>query len=212
VSTTTATVPRPTGSALIGGVLWLLLPAAAWWSSGDEPGHSSGLARVAVVASFWIFGVLAPALLVAAVTTLRPALVGTGRLGRTGVVVAAVGYGAMAIGNGIETASITLGGGEVDFGHATFLVGFLVSVVGGILTGFVVFRRRRDSRSRAGALLLALALPLGFGIALLGMALLPANDAGFWAAISVPTGLAWVLLGRSISSSPAPEPAPARIG
>jgi peptidoglycan/LPS O-acetylase OafA/YrhL len=113
----------------------------------------------------------------------------------------------MALGNGIEVASMTAGGGEVALGHALFLIGFLVSVIGSLLVGIVVFRRRRDALSRAAALLLALALPLGIGIAVLGSAIAPESDAGFWAAISVPTGIAWVLLGRSLSAR-----RPAQVG
>jgi hypothetical protein len=196
VSTTPA--PRATGLAMLGGALWTLLPVA-WWVASPDDSDYTGISQVAVIASFWIFLVLAPALLAAAASTLRRALVGTGRLGLTGVVVAAVGYGAMALGNGIEVASITFGGGEVGLGHFTFLIGFLISAVGGILTGIVVFRRR-DGLSRAAALLLALAFPLGLGIGLLGSAINPNNDAWFWAAVSVPTGIAWVLLSASLRS------------
>jgi hypothetical protein len=95
---------------------------------------------------------------------------------------------------------MTAGGGEVALGHTLFLIGFLVSVIGSVLVGIVVFRRRRDALSRAAALLLALALPLGIGIGILGGAIAPGNDAAFWAAVSIPTGIAWVLLGSSLRS------------
>ena len=75
-----------------------------------------------------------------------------------------------------------------------------MSILGSVVVGIVVFRRRHDALSRAAALLLALALPLGIGIGILGSAIAPANDAAFWAAISLPTGIAWVLLGRSLSA------------
>jgi hypothetical protein len=55
-------------------------------------------------------------------------------------------------------------------------------------------------------------LPLGFGLAALGGIVSPSSDAGFWAAIALPTGIAWVLLGASLRSErrPAlPEFAPA---
>ena len=81
----------------------------------------------------------------------------------------------MALGNGIEVASMTAGGGEVSLGHALFLIGFLVSVLGSVVVGIVVFRRRHDALSRAAALLLALALPLGIGIGILGSAIAPAE-------------------------------------
>jgi hypothetical protein len=181
-------------------VLWFLLPVA-WAVAAPDSAEYTGLSSAAVLTSFWLCLVIGPALLVAGIVALRRALGGTaGRVGSTGLVVAAVGYAAMALGNGIEVASISFGGGEVALGHFTLLIGFLVAIVGGILTGIVVFRRRRDALARAGALLLAVALPVGLAIGLLGSAVDPNNDAWFWAAIASPTGAAWVLLGRSLRS------------
>jgi hypothetical protein len=198
-----STTPTPrTTAAILGGVLWTLLPLA-WAVAAPQSSEYGSLSFVAVAASFWIFLVLPPALLAAGIPALRRALGATpGRVAMTGLVVAAVGYTAMAVGNGIEVASLSFGGGEVDWGHMIFLGGFLTSVVGGILLGIVVFRRRRDALSRVSAGLLALALPLGIGIGVLGSAIAPGNDAGFWAAIAVPTGVAWILLGRSMRSVP----------
>jgi hypothetical protein len=53
---------------------------------------------------------------------------------------------------------------------------------------------------------LVLALPLGIGLGLLGTSVDPNNDAWFWAAISVPTGIAWVLLGSSLRTADRPAP------
>jgi hypothetical protein len=201
----TSPVSRAATTGLLGGVLWALLPFA-WASAHIEDVRSGSVAWFGVVAVYWIFPVLAPVLIVAGLTALRRALGdGAGRLGRTGIAVSAVGLTAMALGNGIEVASMTAGGGEVSLGHALFLIGFLVSALGSVLVGIVVFRRRPDALSRIAALLLALSLPLGTAIAVVGSAIAPHSDAGFWAAISVPTGIAWVLLGRSLSvRRPAP--------
>jgi hypothetical protein len=192
---------------MLGGALWILLPVA-WALATPEDAPYGSLSFVAVAASFWIFGVLPTALLAVSATMLRRVLAGTGRLGLTGVVLAAVGYAAMALGNGIEIGSISAGGGESGVGHTIFLIGFLISAVGGIVTGVVVFRRHRDRLARAAALLLVLALPLGIGIAVLGSALAPTDDTFFWAAIAVPTGLAWVLLGRSLRTTGAVASSP----
>lgn len=201
----TTTVSRAATTGLVGGALWALLPVA-WAVVSLDDVESGTLGWVAVAASYWIFAVLPPALIVVGLTALRRALGdGAGRVGRIGIAVAAVGLAAMALGNGIEVASMTAGGGEVALGHAIFLIGFLVSVVGAVLVGVVVFRRRRDGLSRAAGLLLALALPLGIGIGFLGSTVDPQNDAWFWAAIAVPTGIAWMLLGRSLVSTPRPE-------
>lgn len=195
--TSTTDVARRAALGGLGGALWLLLPAA--WIIAELAEQQAGiLPRVAAAVVDVVFLVLAPALIVVGVTALR-AVLGTtaGRAGRAGMLLAALGLGAMAVGNGIEVASMTMGGGEVAAGHAMFLLGFLVSIVGGVLLGTTVIRRRPGASARAGAWILVLALPLGIGVGMLASVLVPGNDAGFFAAISVPTGAAWVLLGRS---------------
>jgi hypothetical protein len=43
-------------------------------------------------------------------------------------------------------------------------------------------------------------VPLGIGLGFALTAVAPHTDLGFWAAITVPYGVAWVLLGRSLSA------------
>jgi hypothetical protein len=207
--TTTAisgtTTDRRATTGLVGGALWALLPLA-WLSVSLDDVEFGTLSWLGVIAAYWIFAVLPPVLIVVGLTALRRALGGdAGRTGRIGIPVAAVGLGAMSLGLGIEVASFTAGGGEVALGHAVFLIGFLVTVVGSVAVGIVVLRRRRDLLSRVAGLLMVLALPLGIGIGLLGSVLAPENDAAFFAAISVPTGIAWVLLGRSLTAARGPR-------
>lgn len=192
------TVSRRATLGAVGGALWLLLPAV--WAVGELDSHDYGsLAFVAVTLSYGICLVLAPALVAVGYTALRTAL-GRFRIGAAGAVVSAVGMAAMAVGNGIELASISAGGGEVALGHVIFLVGFLVALVGGVLAGIPLIRRYRDPLARSAGWLLTLALPLGIGIGYLGFVVAPDNDAGFWAAISLPTGAAWLLLGRHLTT------------
>jgi hypothetical protein len=54
---------------------------------------------------------------------------------------------------------------------------------------------------------LVAALPLGILLAVVLGAIAPGTDLGFWAAITVPYGVAWVLLGRALGSKPAGQPA-----
>jgi hypothetical protein len=198
----TTTVQRGAAAATAGGVLWALVPADfGLVNLTDSPRGT--LSFVAVAASFWIVGVLSLALLLIGLAGLRAALGGAaGRLGTTGLAVSAVGLLAMLLGNGAEVATLTFAGSESDLGHAVFLVGFLVLIVGSLLLGITVFRRRTDRLARAGGLLLAVALPLGIGLAVLGGVLSPGTDIGFWAAITVPTGVAWALLGRAMVPGP----------
>ena len=192
-------VSRRARPATVGAVLWTL-SAGVWAVSDLEDQEPGGLGFVAVAVAWWIGMVLAPLLMAVGHSALRAALgPEAGRVGRAGVVVSATGLVAMGLGIGIEVASMTVGGGEVPLGHAILLAGFLVAVVGALLTGITVLRRRRDGLSRGAGWLLVLALPLGIGIMLLGNAVAPGTDAFFWAALTVPTGLAWVLLGRSLA-------------
>jgi hypothetical protein len=196
----TTTVSRAATTGLVGGALWALLPVA--WKVADVSEFEFGtLSHAAVAASYWVFAVIAPAMVVVGLVALRRALGSdAGRVGTVGLVLSMAGVAAMSLGVGIEVASISFGGGEVAVGHALLLLGFLVHIAGSIPVGIVVFRRRRDALSRAGGLLLTLALPLGVGLGMLGSAIDPDDDAWFWAAISVPTGIAWVLLGLSLRS------------
>jgi hypothetical protein len=196
----TTTVSRAATTGLVGGALWALLPVA--WKVANVSDFDYGtLSYTAVTVSYWIFAVLPPALIVAGLVALRRSLgANAGRAGTVALVLSMAGLAAMSLGVGIEVASISIGGGEVALGHVMLLIGFLVHVAGSIALGIVVFRRRRDALSRVAGMLLTFALPLGIGIGLIGSTLDPNDDAWFWAALSVPTGIAWVLLGLSLRS------------
>lgn len=184
----------------LGGAMWAL-SSGAWAISDLGPQEFGSLRFVAVAVSWWIFMVLPPVLLVLGHVALRAALgPSVGRVGTGGLLLSALGIAAMGLGIGIEIASMSVGGGEVPAGHAVLLVGFLVAVAGALVTSITVVRKRRDGLSRAGGWLLVLAVPLGMGIGFLGSVLGPGNDAWFWAALTLPTGIAWVLLGRSLAT------------
>ena len=200
----TTTVSRAASAGLTGGVLWALFPAVSSIADGDDAEFGT-LAFAAIAASYWIFSVLPPVLIVVGLSGLRRVLgPDAGRTAVAGVVLSAVGLGAMALGMGVEVASMSVGGDEVSLGHLVLLIGFLVSVVGGIMLGIHLMRHRWDALSRAAGVLLTLALPAGIGIGVLGAAVAPAGDAWFWAAMAVPTGIAWVLLGASLRSDRRP--------
>lgn len=160
------------------------------------------LAYVATAASFWLMAVLPLLLLLVGLMGLRALLGRTyGQLGKVGVAVSFVALVLMFFGNGVELASLTFSGSESDVGHSAFLIGFLVLLVGSVLLGVALIRARRDPLSRLGGLLFVLALPLGILLAIVGDAVAPGTDIGFWAAITVPYGISWVLLGYALSSS-----------
>jgi hypothetical protein len=196
------TVSRRARLATVGAVLWTLSSGA--WAVSDMKGPEFGsLAFVAVALSWWIGMVLGPALLVVGHAALRSALgPEVGKVGVIGVALSAIGIGSMGLGIGIEVASMSVGGGEVALGHVILLGGYLVAIVGALLTGITLIRKRRDALSRAAGWLLVLALPLGIGVGLLGSVVAPENDAVFWAVLTLPTGIAWLFLGRSLSAMP----------
>lgn len=203
---TATTVRPPTRVArrarigAVGGATWALLLIAFGLVSLEETGYGS-LEFIAVASSIWLFGVLPPVLLVVGHLALRDALGRAGgRLQHVGIALAVTGLGAMTLGNGIEIASLSAGGHTVAVGHGIFLVGCLVSILGALLLGITVLRTRRDAASRAAGWLLACALPLGIGIGFLGSLVWPENDGAFFAAMTVPTGVAWLLLGVSLAS------------
>ena len=185
-------------TATVGAVLWTLSPGV-WALSEPEDQRYGTLAFAAVAVAWWICMVAAPLLIVVGHSALSAALRPvTGRLGRAGIGTAAAGLAAMGLGIGIEVASMSFGGSEVALGHAILLGGFLVALLGSLATGVTLIRRSTEAAARIAGCLLTLALPLGLGIGLLGSVVAPENDAVFWAVLTVPTGIAWVLLGRSL--------------
>lgn len=203
----TTTPSRAATAATTGGALWALLPLA--WSLAHLDDAEFGTpAFVAIAAVYWIFAVLPPVLILVGLAALRRSFgAAAGRLGAAGIALSAAGLAAMALGNGIEIGSMSVGGGEVAAGHAIFLIGFLVALVGALLLGTQLIRGNGVGLARAAGWVLVLALPLGIGLGMLGGVVAPENDAGFWAAITVPTGIAWVLLGRSMAAVPQSAPA-----
>jgi hypothetical protein len=186
---------------MLGGLLWALFPLATVIVrlEGTQPGS---LAHIGSAAVYWLMAVLPLLLLMVGLAGLR-ALYGEayGRLGNVGFLVSFLALALMFLGNAVEVASRTFGGSESAVGHSIFLIGFLVLLVGSILLGIAIVRTRRDPSSRVGGLLLIGALPLGILLAVALGAIAPRTDLGFWAAITVPYGAAWLLLGYALMSA-----------
>ena len=196
----TTTVQRGGTAGLVGGALWALLPVVFMVHLEDTARGT--LAFVAVAAAAWAVGALSLVLLLVGLSRLRAGLVdGGGRLGAVGVVVSGLALLAMLVGNGTELATLTVSGTESDLGHSAFLIGFLALVLGSLLLGIALLRGRREPLARWAGALMAGMVPLGIGLGVLLNAVAPHTDLGFWAAITVPYGVAWVLLGRWMSAS-----------
>jgi hypothetical protein len=198
-------------AAISGGVLWALFPLVSVFSSIEEtrPGTA---AHLAVATLLWLMAVVPLVLLLVGLrvvhTLLRSAY---GQLGNAGFLVSFVALVLMFLGNALEVASLTFSGSESDTGHLAFLIGFLLLLIGSVLFGLAIRRVRHDPTSRLGWLLLVGALPLGILLALVLGAVAPETDLGFWTAITVPYGVAWMLLGSALLShraEPVGQPAP----
>jgi hypothetical protein len=188
-------------AAMLGGLVWALFPLATVLVSMDstQPGSLSHIGAALV---YWLMGVLPLLLLLIGLVGLHALHSGAyGRLGNVGFFVSFLALALMFLGNAVEVASVTLRGSESAVGHSMFLIGFLILLVGSVLLGIAIFRTRRDPSSRIGGLLLIAALPLGILLAVVLGAIAPRTDLGFWAAITVPYGVAWLLLGQALMSA-----------
>ena len=181
-------------ASIVGGLLWACLPPVFVYADrGLDRPATAGFALAAI--SMWLVGVVSLLLLLLGLAHLRS--IGRdrlGRLGEAGVVVSALALGAMALGNGIELYTVMTRGTESDLGHTIFLIAFLVLMVASVLVGQGFVRRRWSAGVRWAGLLLLLALPLGILLLVVGGALSPDTELGFWSALTVPYGLARVLL------------------
>lgn len=197
---TTPAVRRATLGA-VGGVLWALSPVP--WLISDVRTLESGTASfVAVLATHAAVIVAGPALIVLGYILLATALRGSlGRTGTVGAAMAAVGLSAYAVGNAVELTSLAVASSTSVVGYVISYFGFLVGFLGSFLVGIALLRRQRDAAVRIAGWLLTLAIPLGILVGLLFAVVLPGNEAGFSAAVSLPTGVAWAILGRSLARS-----------
>ncbi len=186
-------------AAMVGGMLWALFPFGTPIASIEDAGAPTYPASVAY---YWVMAVLPLLLLLVGVAMLYFSQRGAyGLLGKVGFPVSILALGAMFAGNAVEIASLTFRGSESAVGHSAFLIGFLVLLVGSVLVGLAIWRTRRDGPSRSGSLLLIGTLPLGLLLAVVLGSLAPESDLGFWAAIAVPFGVAWMVLGRAFRAS-----------
>jgi hypothetical protein len=181
-------------ASIVGGLLWACLsPVFVYASGGLDKPATAGF--VLAVTSMWLVGVVSLLLLLVGLAHLRwRGRDRLGRLGEAGYLVSALALGAMALGNGIELYTVMTRGTESELGHTIFLIAFLVLMVASVLVGQAFVRRRWSVGVRWAGLLLLLALPLGVLLLVVGGALSPDTDLGFWSALTVPYALARVLL------------------
>jgi len=188
-------------AGVLGGLLWSLFPLAIVVVSIEDtqPGTLTHLSAAVV---YWLMAVLPLLLLLVGLAGLRALHSSAyGRLGNVGFLVSFLALVLMLVGNAVEVASLTFSGSDSDVGHIIFLIGFLLLLVGSVLVGILILRTQRDPSSRIGGLLFVAALPVGILLGIVLGVIAPRTDLGFWAAITVPYGIAWLLLGYTLMSA-----------
>jgi hypothetical protein len=185
-------------AAVIGGLLWALFPFGTLIASIKETPPGT-LAYQASLVYWWLMAVIPLLLLLVGLVGFHAFHRGAyGRLGKVGFFVSFTALSLMFVGNAVEVASLTFSGSENAAGHFAFLIGFLLLLIGSVPLGIFIVRARRDPSSRTGGSLMIAALPLGILLAIALGTLSPGTDLGFWAAITVPYGVAWLLLGPTL--------------
>ena len=208
--TSTTTTPPPDRRALLGalgGVLWVLSPVA--WLIADIRELETGTASFVAVWATYVATLVIGPLLVAVGHRALPTSSG-GRTLRVGAVLAGVGLTAFAVGGAVELGSLAAGSGTSVVGYVASYVGFLVAFIGSLLVGIAVLRGRWGAAPSVAGWLLVLAIPAGIAVGLLFQLVLPGHEAGFYAAVGLPTATAWILLGRSLATAPAAAAVAAR--
>jgi len=117
-----------------------------------------------------------------------------GRLGAAGAMVSGLGLAAISLGAAVEALTAAIDGAQNTVAWVLFLLGFALLVVGSGVLGVGLMRAR--VLPRAAAWMLVLLVPITAVVGWIGDRLFPdAFDSGLWLALTLPYGLAWLILG-----------------
>ena len=100
-------------------------------------------------------------------------------------------------GGAILITSLTFAGAESLVAYLTLIVSFVPLGLGSALLGLGITGVMRDPPSQLAGLLLAIGVPLGL---LVAFAAGTNADFSFWSGLTMPYGLAWILLGVPLAS------------
>ena len=98
-------------------------------------------------------------------------------------------------GGAIEMMNMVSTSTASTMAYLTLIVGFFILVWGSALLGLAILGTLRDPPLYLGGLLLTIAVPLGF---LFVFATGAAWDFEFWVGLTVPYGVAWMILGYAL--------------
>ena len=122
--------------------------------------------------------------------------------GRVGFFVSLVALVLMFAGGTFEMTYIASTGAEGVVGYLSLMMTYLLLACGSVISGLAITGVCQDPLSYLAGLLLANSVPLGLLFVFVSGA---AWDFYFWTGLTVPFGVAWLLLGYALSSARAPS-------
>jgi hypothetical protein len=131
-----------------------------------------------------------------------------GWLGSAGYFVSFAALVLVFVGGTFEMTNMASTGAEGAVGYLTLMLSFLLLAWGSALLGMAITSVLHDPPSYLAGLVLATGVPLGLVVAFAAGA---AWDSYFWAGLTVPYGVAWLLLGYALLSAGGKAAQPARI-
>lgn len=177
-------------AGMLGGLLWVLFPL------GELPEVDLLLAPHVSLAYYGL-GYLLPQLLLLMSLQRLHALYkrGYGWLGTIGFYVSFVALVLAFVGGAFELTKTEATGIGSTVAYLTVIMSFFILAWGSALLGLAITRTLHDPASYLGGLILTIAVPLGL---LFVFAAETAWDLGFWVGLTVPYGVAWMVLGYAL--------------
>ncbi len=121
-----------------------------------------------------------------------------GWLGSVGFYISLVALVLTFVVGTVEMTRIVSTGAEGIVSYLALIMCFLLLACGSVLLGLAITAVLRDALSYLAGILLAIGVPLGLLFVFMAEA---AWDFYFWAGLTVPYGLAWLLLGYALLSA-----------
>ena len=177
-------------AGMLGGLLWVLFPL------GALPVVDVALTLQGSVAYYGLGYLWALLLLLMGLTGLHSIYKRSyGLLGSVGFYVSLAALVLTFVGGALKMTNTVAAGIGSTVAYLTVIMGFFILAWGSVLLGLAITGTLHNPPLYLGGLLLAIAVPLGF---LFVFAAGVAWDFGFWAGLTLPYGVAWLLLGYAL--------------
>ena len=181
---------RSAWAGLFGGLLWALFPL------GELPTAHSVLTPKGSLAYYGLGYLCAVLLLLVGLNGLHAIHRRSyGWLGRVGMFVSFAALVVAFAGGAVEMIDMASTGTVSTVAHLTLIVGFFIVAWGAALLGLAITGTLREPLLYLGGLILSIAVPLGLLFVLVTGA---AWDFEFWVGLTVPYGVAWMVLGCAL--------------